>query len=74
MSLSSPMATGPEFKILWSIIVTDAVLVVHRLVFLELASEHLFHHRTMLGLSVTALAAPAQNFVSVFVEMSFTAR
>jgi hypothetical protein len=68
MSLPSPVTPAPEFEVLWSVIVSDAVLVVDCLVLFELAAEHLFHYRTMLWLFVTALRSIVQNDIAVPVE------
>lgn len=69
-SLSVRLTDSPQLKVLRAIIGALTIFVMHRLAFLQLTTEHFFHHMSMKKL----LAAPAQMKTNVASRMLVSIR
>lgn len=63
------MATRPKLKVLWSVVVTNAVSVVDRFVRKQLPAKCLLHHKAMFGDAVSPSTPASKDHISVSVTV-----
>ncbi len=66
-ALSSRMTTCPQLKIFWTVVVSDTVLVMDRLLFGQKPTKDFLHHHAML---INLLLISLRGTISMHVDIS----